>query len=82
MAKERNLYRVRTQGCGEFYVVATSFDSASEEVYRELNSQDYGYSFGRTVVNVELIRRQMFMSNGKQALYGDNDINKLIIVED
>lgn len=73
------LYRVTTSGCGTFYVVASSFDYAAGEVTRELDAQDYGYSGDRVVTNVEFICRETFRSNGKRALYGDNNENHLMI---
>lgn len=76
---EKALFRVTTRGCGTFYVVASSFDYAAGEVIRELNVQDYGYSSQRHVISVDFICRQMFMSNGKRELYGDNDENHLMI---
>jgi hypothetical protein len=76
---EKALYRVRTRGCGIFYVIATSFDCAVDEVTNELNAQDYGFSGQRVVTSVDFICRQTFMSNGKRALYGDNDENHLMI---
>lgn len=76
---EKALYRVTTRGCGTFYVVASSFDYAAGEVTRELNAQDYGYSGQRVVTSVDFICRQTFISNGKRALYGDNDENHLMI---
>lgn len=76
---EKALYRVTTRGCGTFYVVASSFDYAADEVAKELNTQDYGYSDNRVVTSVNFICRQTFMSNGKRALYGDNDENHLMI---
>lgn len=76
---EKAVYRVTTRGCGTFYVVASSFDHAAGEVTRELNAQDYGCSAERVVTTVEFICRQMFMINGKRALYGDNNENHLMI---
>lgn len=76
---EKALYRVTTRGCGMFYVVASSFDHVAGEVTRELNAQDYGCSAERVVTTVEFICRQMFMINGKRALYGDNNENHLMI---
>lgn len=77
--EEKALYRVRTRGCGMFYVVATSFDSAANVVSEELNSQDYGFYSNRTIVNVEFICREVFMDNGQRFLSGDNDENHLMI---
>ena len=76
---EKSLFRVKTMGCGVFYVIATTFDNAAGEVTRELDDQDYGYSGDRVVTNVEFICRESFMQNGKRALYGDNDENHLMI---
>lgn len=76
------LYRVRTSGCGMFYVVATSFDSAVDEVTKELDAQDYGFSEERVVIGVDFICRETFMENGKRALYGDNDENHLMIAKE
>ena len=42
--KDRNLYKVNTVGCGDFYVVTSSWDSAAENVKSELDNADYGYS--------------------------------------
>jgi len=79
---EKTLYRVTTRGCGTFYVVASSFDYAAGEVTRELNAQDYGSSAQRVVTSVEFICRETFMSNGKRALFGDNDENHLMIAKE
>ena len=76
---EKTLYRVTTRGCGTFYVIASSFDCAADEVTRELDAQDYGYSDQRVVTSVDFICRETFMSNGKRALYGDNNENHLMI---
>lgn len=76
---EKSLFRVKTRGCGVFYVIATTFDYAAGEVTRELNAQDYGYTVDRVVTNVEFICREQFMANGKRALYGDNEENHLMI---
>lgn len=78
---EKSLFRVKTRGCGVFYVIAKSFDYAAGEVTRELNAQDYGYSGDRVVTNVEFICREAFMQNGKRALYGDKDENHLMIAK-
>ena len=79
---DKSLYKVSTRGCGVFYVVATTFDKAAQEVRRELNDQDYGFSSGRVVTSVDFICREHFMSNGKRALYGDNDENHLMVTKE
>ena len=79
---DKSLYKVSTRGCGVFYVVATTFDKAAQEVRRELNDQDYGFSSGRVVTRVDFICREQFMSNGKRALYGDNDENHLMVAKE
>lgn len=79
---EKSLFRVKTRGCGVFHVIATTFENAANEVRRELNAQDYGYSGDRVVTNVEFICSETFMSNGKRALYGDNDENHLMIAKE
>lgn len=78
----KQLFKVETYGCGNFHVVATSFDNAAKAVEDELNSQDYGYSNDRRITRVESICQQVFMSNGKRALYGDGDVNHLIVADD
>lgn len=79
---DKSLYKVSTRGCGVFYVVATTFDKAAQEVRRELNDQDYGFSSGRVVTSVDFICREQFMANGKRALYGDNDENHLMVTKE
>ena len=79
---DKSLYRVKTRGCGTFHVISSSFDRAAVEVKLRLQEQDYGYSGERTVTSVEFICRQTFMANGKQALYGDNDENHLMIAKE
>lgn len=79
---DKSLYKVSTRGCGVFYVVATTFDNAAQEVRRELNDQDYGFSSGRVVTRVDFICREQFMANGKRALYGDNDENHLMVAKE
>lgn len=78
----RSLYKVTTRGCGVFHVIAKDFNSAAQEVKRELSDQEYGFSSSRVVTNVEFICREEFMANGKRALYGDNNENHLMIVKD
>lgn len=75
---EKQLFLVTTRGCGQFYVVAASFDLAAELVRNELQAQNYGYSSDREVVEVKFLCRQHF-SNGKRFLSGDNGENNLMI---
>lgn len=79
---DKSLYKVSTRGCGVFYVVATTFDKAAQEVRRELNDQDYGFSSDRVVTSVDFICREHFMANGKRALCGDNDENHLMVAKE
>lgn len=78
---EKQLFLVTTRGCGEFYVVAGSFDLAAELVRNELETQKYGFSSGREVVVVKFLCRQHFFS-GKRFLSGDNGENNLMILGD
>ena len=75
---EKQLFLVTTRDCGEFYVVAGSFVLAAELVRNELQTQNYGYSSGREVVEVKFLCRQHFF-NGKRFLCGDNGVNNLMI---
>lgn len=75
---EKQLFLVTTRGCGQFYVVAGSFDEAAELVRNELQMQKYGYSSEREVVEVKFLCRQHF-SGGKRFLCGDNGENNLMI---
>lgn len=75
---EKQLFLVTTRGCGQFYVVAGSFDEAAELVRNELKAQNYGYSSDREVVEVKFLCRQHFF-NGKRYLCGDNGENNLMI---
>ena len=79
---EKTLFRVKTRGCGVFYVIATTFDNAANEVTMELDDQDYGYSGDRVVTNVEFICRETFMQNGNRALDGDDNENNLMIAKE
>lgn len=79
--KDRNLYKVNTVGCGDFYVVTSSWDSAAENVKSELDNADYGYSCDRKVESIELIRTEHFF-NKRRFFSGDNDINKFIVVDE
>ena len=79
---DKSLYKVSTRGCGEFYVVATTFDNAAQEVRRELNDQDYGFSSGRVITSIDFICREQFMANGKRALYGERDENHLMVANE
>ncbi len=75
---EKQLFLVRTRGCGEFYVVAGSFDLAADLVRSELMAQNYGNSGSREVVSVTFLCRQHFFG-GKRFLSGDNGENHLFI---
>lgn len=75
---EKQLFLVTTRGCGQFYVVAGSFDLAAELVRNELKAQNYGYSSDREVVSVKFLCRQHF-SGGKRFLSGNNGENNLFI---
>ncbi|MBR1377990.1 MAG: hypothetical protein IJ557_02545 [Bacteroidaceae bacterium] len=76
--KEKQLFLVKTRGCGEFYVVAGSFDQAADLVRNELGNQGYGYSGDQEVVSVQFLCRQHFF-NGKRFLSGDNGENNLFV---
>ena len=78
----KSLYKVMTRGCGVFHVVATSFDKAAQEVRRELNDQDYGFTSNRVITSIDFICREEFMGNGRRALYGDDNENHLMIAKD
>ena len=73
MEKDINLYLVHTRGIGDFYVVATSFDGASNAVEDTLHDLDYGYSDARDVISIELIRTS-HVFNGKPFLSGEGGI--------
>ena len=75
---EKQLFLVQTRGCGEFYVVAGSFDLAADLVRDELTAQNYGYSDSREVVSVKFLCRQHFFG-GKRFLSGDNGENNLFV---
>jgi hypothetical protein len=77
--EEKQLFSVKTRGCGTFHVVATSFDAAAKAVSDELNSQDYGYSGDRRIMQVEHVCTEQWMKDGRRALYGDGDENHLIV---
>lgn len=76
---EKQLFKVKTRGCGDFYVVSTTFDAAAKAVGDELNNQYYGYANERLVQRVEFIARQSFMPDGQRLLSGDYDENHFII---
>lgn len=75
---EKQLFLVMTRGCGEFYVVAGSFDQAADLVHDELVRQNYGYSGSREVVSVQFLCRQHF-SSGRRFLSGDDGENHLFV---
>lgn len=75
---EKQLFLVTTRNCGQFYVVAGSFDEAAELVRNELQMQEYGYSSGREVVEVKFLCRQHF-SGDKRFLSGNDGENNLMI---
>lgn len=37
---EKQLFKAETRGCGDFYVVSTTFDAAAKAVSDELNNLD------------------------------------------
>lgn len=77
MEKDISLYKVHTKGCGDFFVVAESFDKASEVVTDTLDDLNYGYSDGRRVTSIDLVRTH-HTYNGKPFLSG-GDINLFLI---
>ena len=68
---EKQLFIVSTQGVGDFYVIAGSFDQAAELIKNELDKQNYGYSNDRTVVSVKFVCQQRFY-DGKRYFCEDN----------
>jgi len=76
--KEISLYRVATRDCGTFYVVAQSFDHAAGEVSKELELQDYGYSYAREITNIEVLCHQRFLGNGRRDL-SDSSCHLMVV---
>lgn len=77
MEKDISLYLVHTRGCGDFYVVATSFDGAGYVVTKTLSTLDYGYISGRDVMGIDLVRTS-HLFNGNAYLSGEGGINNFL----
>lgn len=60
MLKEHTLFRVTTQGCGEFYVVATSWNDAAATLTKALEEADYGYAANREILQIDCIAKEQF----------------------
>ena len=72
--EDKRLYRLRTVGHMDFYVIASSFDEAAKLVEKRLGDADYGYSSDRVVANIELLGVEHFYSYGnrdKQCFSGE-----------
>ena len=80
MDKDKKLYRVTTNRCGDFYAIATSFDEAANAVEKALTNSDYGTFESRKVNAVQLIAIEHFFPDDKQFFSGSN--NNLIIVKE
>lgn len=82
MPTVKQLFKVETRGCGDFYVIGASFDDASSIVSDELDTREIGFRSDRKVTRVEFLARQEFIPGGMRALEGDGDDNHLIIPGD
>lgn len=80
MDKDKKLYQVTTNGCGNFYAIATSFDEAADAVEKALTNSDYGTFELRKVNDVQLIAIEHFFPEEKQFFSGSN--NNLIVVKE
>lgn len=80
MDKDKKLYQVTTNGCGDFYAIATSFDEAANAVEKALTNSDYGTYELRKINAVQLIAIEHFFPDDKQFFCGSN--NNLIIAKE
>lgn len=80
MDKDKKLYQVTTNRCGDFYVIATSFDEAANAVEKALANSDYGTYELRKAREVKLIAIEHYFPEDKQFFCGSN--NNLIIVKE
>jgi len=55
----KKLYLLTTEGLGEFYVVADNTLEAESALLTELQSQSYGTSDSRQVMNIRFITQEM-----------------------
>lgn len=75
--KDKKLYKVSNR-LGTFFIVATSFDEAANELRRRLDESDYGFDNYRKITSIELVATQSFFNN-KQSFREDE--GNLIIIE-
>lgn len=77
--KVRNkLFIVTTEGCGQFYVVASSFGDAADRVTEELEKIKYGYSVDRRIKSVSFLKEES-VYHDRRYFGGDNNVNNLIL---
>ena len=80
MDKDKKLYQVTTNGCGDFYAIATSFDEAANAVEESLSNSDYGTFDLRETKEVKLLAIEHFFPEDKQFFSGSN--NNLVIAKE
>ena len=71
MLKEHTLFRVTTHGCGQFYVVATSWSDAAATLTEALKEADYGYRADREILQIDCVAKEQFY-NDKSVCYDDS----------
>lgn len=76
---DKKLYQVKN-GCGDFYVVATSFDEAAKAVEERLSNSDYGTFDLRQTKEIKLLAIEHFFPEEKQFFSGSN--TNLVIVKE
>lgn len=61
---KKTLYKLITQGLGEFYVIEDDPTKAQTKLYQQLAEQDYGLTDKRKVNTIEVVAEQNLDSSG------------------
>jgi len=73
------LYKLSTNGLGDFYVVAPHPTEAEEKLTQLLESTDYGFSKDRVIVNIELITKEIVIGFNNEPHLSD-EFARLIVL--
>jgi hypothetical protein len=85
----KKLYILRTQGLGNYYVIATNLNDAESKLKQILDKADYGFSTNRKLLSIEVIAEEIgcfpqdipFLSSGNNLII-DIRSEKILHVED
>ena len=73
------LYLITTEGLGDYYAIANTFDEAANMLTSKLKEAEYGFSKKRVVKGISIVTNKVTSDGRSKPHFTDN--NRLIIKE-